>query len=134
MLQQAQIFEIDKRNLFLNLRQKDNILRQILAPPTASDVGGGNAANQATQTINLTNAQVSILGSQNALIGDWVSYQTQRLGLYADLGIMPYDEWEAFYELFPSKPTGNGNAAPGANARPPGPGAAVAPASEPETP
>ncbi|MEO6810772.1 MAG: hypothetical protein ABI353_16780, partial [Isosphaeraceae bacterium] len=58
MLQQAQVFEIDKRNLFLNLRQKDNILRQILAPPTVSDVGGGNAANQATQTINLTNAQV----------------------------------------------------------------------------
>lgn len=126
MLQQAQVFEIDKRNLFLNLRQKDNILRQILAPPTASDVGGANAANQATQTINLTTAQAAILASQNSLISDWVAYQTQRLSLYADLGIMPYDEWEAFYELFPSKPTRNGAAAPRPDAKPSGLGAAGA--------
>ncbi|MEO6809963.1 MAG: hypothetical protein ABI353_12695, partial [Isosphaeraceae bacterium] len=79
-------------------------------------------------------AQVSILGSQNALISDWVAYQTQRLGLYADLGIMPYDEWEAFYELFPSKSTRNGSATTGTDARPSGPGAAVAPAPGAATP
>ena len=31
------------------------------------------------------------------------AYQTDRLFVYRDIGILPYDEWEAFSELFPSQ-------------------------------
>jgi hypothetical protein len=105
-------YEISKRNLFLTLRQKDQTLQQIVAPPQGGAAGTGN--QQATQTLNLVNTQSSVLALQNTLILYWVTYQAQRLGLYRDLGILPYDEWEAYYEFFPSarKPGGNG-AAPG---------------------
>ena len=38
-----------------------------------------------------------------ALTNGWQAYQTARLIVYRDIGILPYDEWEAFSELFPSQ-------------------------------
>ena len=119
LIQLAKQFEIQKFSLILNLRQKDNTQQSIIAPPTAGDVGGsgaGGAANQAVQTQNLIQAQQQILQTLTGLIQIWINYQTQRLALYRDLGVIPYDEWEAFYELFPAA-TGDtrGDAAVGRN-------------------
>lgn len=118
LIQFAQQYEINKVSLILNLRQKDNTQQAIIAPPTAGDVSNpaGGAANQAIQTQNLIGAQQAILGNLTSLIGFWINYQTQRLALYRDLGVIPYDEWEAFYELFPAA-TGDprGDAAVGRN-------------------
>src|SRR5262249_34036535 len=128
LVQLAQVYELQKRNLFLNLRQKDNTLQQIVAPPGgdaggAGGAGGGaNATSQATQTINLVNAQNNVLTAQNALIVTWVGYVTQRLVFYSDLGIIPYDEWEAYYEFFNPKSVNPGG--PSDNAANPGPAGA----------
>jgi hypothetical protein len=106
LIVQANSYNIQKELLVVNLRQKDNALRQIFAPPGPGDAG---ASQQVTSnTLALVNAQNSILGAQNSLIGFWVSFEQFRIGLYDDLGIMPYDEWEAYYELFPQKPASNG--------------------------
>lgn len=102
LIVQANSYNIQKDLLVVNLRQKDNAQRQIFAPPGAGDTGGSTQVT--SNTLTLVGAQNSILGAQNALIGFWVSYQQFRIGLYDDLGIMPYDEWEAYYELFPQKP------------------------------
>jgi hypothetical protein len=37
------------------------------------------------------------------LTNGWQAYQSARLFVYRDIGILPYDEWEAFSELFPSQ-------------------------------
>ena len=101
-------YEIAKTTLLLNIRQRDNIQQLIIAPPTSIDAGT-NSASQASATINLLNAINNVLGVENQLIQNWVQFQTERLQLYRDTGLMPIDEWEAFYELFPS------NSAPGGN-------------------
>jgi hypothetical protein len=122
LLQSAENYEISKANLVLVLRQRDQALQQIIAPPDqGAGAGGFNpnlAANQATQTINFITSVRDVLGLQNNLIQLWVGFQTQRLALYRDLGIMPYDEWEAYYELFPAEATGSSPSArePGAPA------------------
>jgi hypothetical protein len=95
----AKSYDIQKSNLIVNLRQKDNAQRQIFAPPGAGDTGGSTQITAQTQA--LTSAQTTILGAQNSLVGFWVTYQQYRLALYKDLGTIPYDEWEAYYELFP---------------------------------
>lgn len=104
LVQFLENYEITKTNLILVLRQRDQALQQLIAPPDQGAGGGGVnpnlAANQATQTINFITAVQQVLDQQNSLIQFWVSYQTERLALYRDLGIMPYDEWEAYYELF----------------------------------
>lgn len=122
---QFQVYQVQKRNLLLNIRQKDQSQENILAPP-AGGAGQGQANNAATQTLNLTQAQQRIAQFQGQLTNTWLQYQTQRLALYRDLGIMPYDEWEAYYELFPSN-TAESGGAPGAGSEPAGAAAAPAP-------
>src|SRR5262249_10080944 len=100
--QQYLNYEISKRNLVLTIRQKDQAFEQILAPP-AGAAGAAQVANAATQTTNLINFQNRLLALQVALGMAWQQYELQRLQLYRDLGIMPYDEWEAFHELFPTE-------------------------------
>lgn len=114
LIQFMENYQITKQNLLLALRQRDQSLQQIVAPPDQGAGGGGAATSQAIQTQNFILAVNQILNNLNNLIQTWVSYQTQRLALYRDLGIMPYDEWEAYFELFP--------ASAGAPAAQPGPG------------
>ena len=61
---------------------------------------------------------------ENNLVQNWLSYQTARLTLYRDLGTLPYDEWEAFHELFPPKSDRPGPGGPPRGARPAGVAAA----------
>ncbi len=99
---QYQQYLIFERNLVLTVSQKDQAFEQIIAPPQ-----GANAGNQApTQTLNLINAQAGVISNENSLVTAWYQYQVQRLGLYRDLGILPFDEWEAFDELFPTSQSG----------------------------
>ena len=129
ILLQFTSYGIQKQLLEVNLRNKDNTVRQLFAPPGAGADAGGTQSIATVQ--QLTQSQQNILGAQNRLIGTWVNYQTQRLILYRDLGIIPYDEWEAYYELFPANATAGGaearGPAAGADAR--GAAAGAAPAA-----
>lgn len=108
LIQFAEQYEVTKTQIVLLLRQRDQALQQLIAPPDQGAGGGGFnpnlAASQATQTLNFIQSLNNILIQQNNLIQLWVSYQSLRLALYRDLGIMPFDEWEAYYELFASNP------------------------------
>ncbi len=105
-------YEISKRNFVLFARQKDQAFENIVAPPQGGGAGGaGNAgtnASAAVQTQNLTSAQNSLIQLENNLVSQWYGYQQARLIVYRDLGTLPYDEWEAFYEIFPSEYRGLG--------------------------
>ena len=130
MEQVYQQYEIAQKNLVLTIRQKDQAFEQIIAPPASTNVNN----NAATQTLSLISAQSGVINSENSLVNLWYSYQVQRLQVYRDLGTLPYDEWEAFDELFPPNRTGNqpvgGNVAP-ANANGNANGAGLAPARRP---
>jgi hypothetical protein len=100
LIQFLETYEINKTALLLALRNRDQTLQNIIAPP--AEGGGGAGTSQATQTINFITSITQILGQQNSVVQGWVQYQTGRLAFYRDLGILPYDEWEAYYEFFPS--------------------------------
>jgi hypothetical protein len=97
-------YAIAKQQLELQARLKDQAFEQLVAPPAAS--AGNNlaaTANAATQTQNLLSAQSRLIGQQGALLSTWQGFQSARLTLYRDIGTLPYDEWEAFSELFPAE-------------------------------
>lgn len=98
-------YEITKRNLILNIRLKDQAFEQIVAPPQAGagTQGLAQSANAATQTTNLINFQTTLINSEIALTTAYQAYQLARLTVYRDIGTLPYDEWEAFSEIFPSE-------------------------------
>jgi hypothetical protein len=96
-------YEINKRNYELNVRLKDQAFEQIVAPPAGGTQNLAQSANAATQTTNLLSFQSAAYRSQLALITGYEGYQTNRLIFYRDIGTLPYDEWEAFSELFPTQ-------------------------------
>ncbi len=104
-------YEIQKRNLVLTIRVKDQAFEQIIAPPAnvASTQG-------AVQTNNVIQYQNQLITLENALVTTWYNYEQQRLELYRDLGTLPYDEWEAFHELFPDEPIGDAPGTPAPSA------------------
>ncbi len=108
-----QQYLIAEKNLVITVRQKDQAFEQIIAPPSGTNVN----ANAAAQTLSLIQAQGGVINNENSLVNLWNSYQIQRLQVYRDLGTLPFDEWEAFDELFPPDRSGRnaypGNAAPG---------------------
>ncbi len=82
--------EIDRETVRISALQYDNV---------ASGGGGGGGGN----ALNLLNALSSVLTAQNSLVSDWVSYESNRLNIFRDMGIMELDPngvWEdEFYQL-----------------------------------
>ncbi|QDV36809.1 TolC family protein [Tautonia plasticadhaerens] len=95
---QYQGYEIQKTSYIAALVTLDQSFQSFLEPPRST--GGSSGGSQLVLT--LLRGLNGVNNAQNGLISSWVQYQTTRLALYRDLGIMPYDEWEAFYELFPA--------------------------------
>jgi hypothetical protein len=123
-----QSYEISRQNLVLTIRQKDQGFENIIAPPASANQGA-QASQAAIQTTNLISFQGNLLTLENSLVQTWLSYETQRMSLYRDLGTLPYDEWEAYRELFPVEPTGVGS--DGAGASPTAGPAGAAPPAQP---
>jgi hypothetical protein len=127
---QYQQYEIQKTSYIAALVTLDQSFQSFLEPPRST--GGGGAGSQLVLT--LLRGLNGVNNAQNGLIRNWVQYQTTRLILYRDLGIMPYDEWEAFYELFPAaSPSSLGDDAGGAD-RAPAPPPFLRPDAGPEAP
>jgi len=97
-------YDITKQNLILNIRLKDQAFEQIIAPPQAQTGQGlAQSANAATQTTNLITFQNTLFTSEVTLTQQYQAFQAARLTVYRDIGILPYDEWEAFSEIFPAE-------------------------------
>ena len=90
-----QQYEIGKKQLILSFRQRDQSQEQLFAP--------GGTLDTAVTVNNLNQSTASLNTSANSLVTNSVTFLGLRLQLFRDLGIMPYDEWEAFYELFSPK-------------------------------
>jgi hypothetical protein len=99
-------YEINKRVFELNVRLKDQSFEQIVAPPAGGTQALAQTANAATQTTNLLNFQRSAYTSMQQMLNAYENYEQARLILYRDIGTLPYDEWEAFSELFPTEYNG----------------------------
>jgi hypothetical protein len=126
-LQVASInYAIQKQVLELNIRLKDQAFEQIVAPP-AGGTGQGLAqsANAATQTNNLIQFQTNLISAEGSLQSFWRQYEFARFSLYRDIGTLPYDEWEAFSELFPAEYRGPSLGAGTSDTRPAGAPAAA---------
>jgi len=79
---------VDTSRLALRLaaKQYESAVDESTAP---APVGGGSGTRSGgLQGTNLTNALNSIISAQNSLIGFWVQYEQNRLGIYRDMGMM----------------------------------------------
>ncbi|MGC8641444.1 MAG: hypothetical protein ACP5XB_16385, partial [Isosphaeraceae bacterium] len=116
-------YQINKAQLILNVRLKDQAFEQIIAPPQSGAQGLAQSANAATQTTNLIRFQSTLFSSEVNLSIAYQQYQAARITVYRDIGTLPYDEWEAFSEIFPAQyhapGSGLAGAAPVGRTQPP---------------
>jgi hypothetical protein len=127
----AENYRIQQRAVEVAYDQVENALDVLQAPPTpvggAGQPGGAaaqsqqSAANAAALTLQLLNAQTSLLQAQNSLYTVWVNYLIARMTFYRDLELLPLDSrgvWidEQSLPTIPSifNPLGSGEGPPAA--------------------
>ena len=81
---QAAVFETNRQALRVAALELDQAVEFSERPDVAS--GAGN------QGVNISRALDNILDAQDELIESWADYETARLSLYRDMGIMLIDE------------------------------------------
>jgi hypothetical protein len=93
-------YEVQRNVLELALRDVTQRFDQLLSPPPV-------ATPALAQSVNATFLSVGVLQAQNRLyrgraefVSQWLRFKEQSLELYRELGILPYDNWEAFYRSF----------------------------------
>ncbi len=97
----AENYRIQQRAVEVAFDQVENALDVLQAPPTPDAAGGQpgraaaqtqqQAANAASLTQQLLNAQTSLLQAQNALYTVWVNYLVARMTFYRDVEVLPLD-------------------------------------------
>lgn len=80
----AEQLEIDRQTVRNAALQYDNIATS----PSQND------------NLSLLRALDTLLGAQNALVNDWITYETTRLNIFRDMGIMNIDQTGVWQDTF----------------------------------
>jgi hypothetical protein len=88
-------YEAQQRSYEMSTRALDQGLEQSIAP----SAGGAlvNTARIATAVTGMLAPEKHRTSAEDRLVALWTSFQTERLALYRDLGILPYDDWKSFW-------------------------------------
>ena len=103
-----QNFEVARNAIRINAQQYDLAVERTTGPSRRGSGsgggggggGGGGSSGADQQGLNMINALQRLLNSQNQLIGIWVDYESARLNIYRDMGIMEIDEQGLWVEPF----------------------------------
>ena len=95
-------FEIARRQLLVAVRQVDEAEIRVR---TEQDAQGNSSL-----TRDLLNALNSLLGARDTLIVVWVNYETSRMNVYRDMGLMNIDAQGEWTDEFDDRPDENARA------------------------
>ena len=76
-------YEVVRQQVRIAGIQYDQTVEEQFAP---AQVGGGRDSGR--QSLNILNALSSLLSAQNSLISTWVDYESNRLAIHRDMGLM----------------------------------------------
>jgi hypothetical protein len=88
-------YEGEQRRYELTVRMLDQGLEQVEAPSPGGALA--RSAKVASVIAGLAIPETQRLGAEDRLVTLWTAFQTERLALYRDLGILPYDDWKSFF-------------------------------------
>ncbi|WZP00672.1 hypothetical protein EP7_002321 [Isosphaeraceae bacterium EP7] len=85
-----------KRRISVRLaRQLDAAQEQLIAPPGGED---------GQTTLKMAGITQQIAENRDRLVLLWTAFRAERLALYRDLGLFPFEDWSAFYGQFTAHP------------------------------
>ena len=88
-------YQAQQRSYELSIRLIDQGLEQLAAPSRVSSLA--RPAMVATVVTGLLAPETERRNAEDRLVTIWTSFQTERLALYRELGILPYDDWKSFF-------------------------------------
>jgi hypothetical protein len=88
-------YEAQRRFYEVSIRLIDQGLEQIAAASRLSALA--RPAMIATGITGLLAPEAQRLNAEDRLVTIWTSFQTERLALYRELGILPYDDWKTLF-------------------------------------
>jgi hypothetical protein len=94
----------EKRCYELAMRLIDQGLIELVAPPSGGTQALAQSTNAAKATAALLEQLAQVQRAEDRLVGIWASFKAERLALYRDLGILPYDDWRSFYNDLAARP------------------------------
>jgi hypothetical protein len=95
LFEMRRAYEAQQRRYELSVRLVDQGLEQIAAPSGSSALA--RSAMAVTGTTGLLAPEAQRMNAEDGLVTIWMSFQTERLALYGELGIFPYDDWKSFF-------------------------------------
>ena len=93
-------YGVQRSGLELALRDVTQRFEQLINAPSGGASAFVQTMNASLQTVGALQAQSRLYRGRADLVSQWLRFNEQRLELYRELGIMPYDNWEAFYRSF----------------------------------
>ncbi len=61
------------------------------------------ASSRSMSLERLLGHETQILKIEDRLVSVWTSFQVERLALYRELGILPYDDWNSFFKVLSAR-------------------------------
>ncbi len=104
LVEARRAYVLDRRRYELASRLIDEVLTQLVAPPAGGTQALAQSAGARIATQGLLDQLDEVRGAQDRLVGLWASFQTERLALYRDLGVLPYDDWKSFLDDLAARP------------------------------
>ena len=103
LVEARRVYVAERRRYELASRLIDQVLEQLVAPrgrdARVGAVRGGPDRNPGTARPVGPGPQ-----RKDRLVGLWASFKSERLALYRDLGVLPYDDWKSFYDDLAARP------------------------------
>ncbi len=96
LFEMRRAYEAQQRNYELSIRLLDQGLEQIAAPVQRRAHSRARRRSPAGIT-GLLAPEAQRLNAEDRLVTIWTSFQTERLALYRELGILPYDDWKSLF-------------------------------------
>jgi len=121
-------YEEEKRSYELAIRQWDQAFERLLAPPV-----GVNRSARSPLLVGLIEQVTQVVKAEDRLAALWTSFRTERLALYRDLGVLPYNDWHSFYADLSAGPVA-AEAVPAVSPKPGAAGTAPRPPTPPAPP
>jgi hypothetical protein len=95
LIEMRRDYEAERRSYELSIRVLDQGFEQIATPSTAGPLS--RSARVVSVVASILAPERQRLNAQDRLVTLWTSFQTERLALYRDLGILPYEDWKSFF-------------------------------------
>jgi hypothetical protein len=93
-------YEVQRSGLELALRDVTQRFDQLINGPPVATSALAQSVNATFQSVGVLQVQNHLYRGRADLVSQWLQFKEQSLELYRELGILPYDNWEAFYRSF----------------------------------